>query len=241
MITALSHPEDIRREVDWDYNRSHYWFVKHFHGNNGYHEKGQEMASKREFYAKDYLRSELIEYRSPKTGNLWLSYNIATESKERPGWTKVTNHNVCYYETGAYMGLLTRSISVNEDGRDVLTIIHYTPHMFMRFATRMAEQGHSLDMTDRRKIAVNFCENYATSIFEVRTPHKNRKKKDRDIVVRLPASFIRGDMYRYDDHTALMTFRTFYTDATLTDFQREDLEELADYIDNKKYEQDNGI
>ena len=48
-------------------------------------------------------------------------------------------------------------------------------------------------------------------------------------------------MYRFDEHTALMTFRTFYTDATLTDFQREDLEELADYIDNKKYEQDNGI
>lgn len=220
MITHLMSPEQIAKEFWQDLDRATYWLNRKSGGEAGRVRNFQKMVYGL-WAGAEQKRSEILFYDSPKTGNHWMMWDEVKMG--RKGMEPAT-YRVCYQLTEQYMCVMCPTTLVMEEDAQMNGITIYTPHVFLRMHERLG-----VDMTDRLKVIRNFCENLVNSMMDHREPRKGEKHEQ--MVCRLPGSWLRGHFVRVGGGY-VTTYRTFYTDKTLTPYQRYELKSFRKMADN---------
>lgn len=223
MLSHYMKPEDIRREFWPDLQRATYWWQKQSGG-----ERGRARQVAKVIYGlycgANVKRTDMGHYDSPKTGNQWMMWDMARMGSDG---VEPNTFRACYYMTERYMGVMVpTSVTFDEDEKDMLGITIYTPHVFQRLHERLG-----VDMTDRLTVIRNFCENAVDSLIDKRPPRGDERHDQ--IVCRLPGSWLRGHIITIDGEYIII-YRTFYTDASLTPYQRRELQTFKMNADKVK-------
>ena len=223
MLNHMMKPKDILREFWTDLDRATYWMNRKSGGEMG---RGKNFA--RLMYGiycgAQEKRSEIFTYDSPKTGNHWMMWDRA--SMGRNGM-EPASYRVCYQMTEQYMCVMVPTTLAMESAEKPLSgVTIYTPHMFQRMHERAG-----IDMSDRLLTIRNFCEHLVESLMDHREPRGNEKHDQ--IVCRLPGSWLRGHFVMVGDEYVIK-YRTFYTDSTLTPYQRKELKSFRKMADRVK-------
>lgn len=167
-------------------------------------------------------RSEVVYYHSPQTGNDWMAWYRMISN----GYGQVPtmrDYEVCYQMTDQYMTIQLPTTIVYKD-IEVKGISMFTDHMFMRMHQRLG-----VDMSDRKTIIQNFVETTMCGCIDIRDPREG--EKDKQIINRLPASWLRGHIIEIGD-MYLARFNTFMTDKDLSAKQRRYLMSFAKFADS---------
>ena len=226
MITYQSPPDDIAREFWQDLQRATYWMNKKSGGINGRARSFNDMMF--HLYAgADEKRSEIFFYDSPKTGNKWMMWDAMKMGKNG---MEPASYRVCYQMTEKYMSIMcpTTMVMDEEEQKDGVTI--YTPHLFQRMHERLG-----VDMSDRLLVIRNFCENLVNGIMDHRKPRKGEHHEQ--MICRLPGSWIRGHYMPVGDGYVTI-YRTYYTDASLTQKQWYELRSFRKMADKVRDSED---
>lgn len=220
MITLKSTPAQIRKELDEDEKRANWWFIKSHHGEKGYHKWRTEQCRKLWESNKKELFSEPVEYHSTN-GNRWLAYEHT--SRDGHGGIFTFCYCVMYYETMGSVGAFTRMDSEDrKTGIPMPGCIHFTSHFFQRFAERMQLEYRSRAMMLR--------------FIQLAHHHLIKEKptrdgfKDKEIVMRYPASYAFGSMRDVDGYR-MVTVRTFLPVTMLTPTKKRELQEYGEFSD----------
>ena len=227
MISQYSRPSDIDREFWADYDKAKYWFNKKMSPAKQRY-KVYDEAWDVEMARKDYSFSEPVYYTSPKTGNRWITW-ITT--KKVDGVMHFFTRIGLYYMTEAYMTLMLPITTIDTDDEtgeekgEYHGVNIYTAHMFQRMHERLG-----VDMTDRIRAMRNFAEFVGTGWSDTRPPRNGERHTQ--IMLRLPASWLRGHTIRVGPHHVTI-YRTFYTDRSMNPQQRRDVRTFSRFADEK--------
>lgn len=232
MISQYSRPKDIDREFWDDYRRACYWLNK-------------KVSPKREKYKilddgwevfnfrRDYAMSDTYYYESPQTGNRWLMFITAKRGED--GEMHFRSRCVLYQMTARFMTIMIPMV-ITDDGNgdeeqrlEAPSVNIYTAHMFQRFHERLG-----VDMTDRVKVIRNFVEFVVQGWSDTRPPRKDKGEHDTQIMLRTPASWIRGHVVRVGARLVTI-YRTFYTDRSMSYQQKRDVRTFKRFADEKMY------
>ena len=121
--------------------------------------------------------------------------------------------------------MVASSMGYKESYREGVSV--FTDHLFMRMEERLG-----VDMSDRLLVIRNFVETAMGGCISLRPPREG--ETCRQIVARLPASWMRGQVTEFDDGRYLVQFNTYYTDKTLTSKQQKDLKTFKRFADQFK-------
>lgn len=213
MITAKSTPEEVLGELKEGYAKAKYWHVKYYGGEKKYQEKVNELCKNN----KDVSTGDVVEY-IDRNGNRWRVYECARYYKEIYGSRSNTIAFV-YHETfgscGAYV------VGFHKEAKngvivDVMDVINYTEHFFLRFCDRLKIQYKSSAMI-KKFLEVCPCVTIQ--------PREDFEGKFRKADFALPASLGRGVMKEYGNQN-VFEVRTFLTNAQLSNKQRRETENL---------------
>ena len=232
MISQYSNPRDIDREFWEDYHKAHYWLKRKTSGRDEYNkilESGWAVFIR----AKDYCFSDVYYYTSPNTGNRWMMWVVS--KRDEDGEMHLYSRAVLYYFTEAYMTIMIPITTVmeNREGEQrgkVDGVNIYTAHMFQRMAD---PDRLGVDMSDRVKVIRNFVESVATGWSDTRPPREGEKHTQ--IMLRLPASWIRGHTIMVDNRHVTI-YRTFWTDKSMSYKQLKDVRSFTKFADAKMNE-----
>ena len=223
MITRYSDPCDLIIEFTEDRKKAKWWQSKKLAQSprNGKTRKNFVAA----FTTPKDTHSDLVQYHSPSTGNDWLLWH-EFRSCGVGQFPEIRCYQACYQLTEKYMTVMVASsMGYGESHREGVTV--FTDHLFMRMEERLG-----VDMTDRLLVIRNFVETAMGGCISLRPPRDG--ETCRQIVARLPASWMRGQMLEFDDDRYLVQFNTYYTDKTLTAKQRKDLKTFKRFADQFK-------
>ncbi len=223
MITRYTKYADLADEFMKDRERALYWLRKMM-GKQDKESKTYKNFKDVCFGCSDGLRSDIIEYDSPLYGNKWLLW-YRFVSKGYGIMPELDRYLVCYQLTAASMNI-EFGISLTVDGSKLCGVALVTDHVFTRFADK---DRLGVNMTDRKLVIRNFVERVICgSIIDIRGPRPGEKNDQ--VICRLPASWLRGHIIYVGD-TFICRFNTFYTDKSLSPWQRRYLSGFAKFAD----------
>lgn len=226
MITEYSPPAQIVKEFGQDMEKAQYWFNK----NRSMSEVADCIDAAMRKREGELVSGQEVMYYSKQTQNHWMIWNTY-RSRGCGVMPAVSRNYVCYQLQEKYMSMMTTGFIINEDNEEMTLISIYTNHLFMRLASRLG-----LDMTDRLKTIRNFKEVASTCLVDFRKPRKGENWQQ--AVCRMPGSWLRGHVIHNDGKRCMIIFRTFYTDNSLTPFQRKYLSKFKSFADSVKSEHD---
>ena len=226
MITDLTKPVDVFLEYHEDLEKLMYWKEKH--------KKAMDKDIFQRLLSADArdgnVSSTPIRYHS-RNDNDWLLWFVGHHGKYG-GFPEVFNHRACYRLLHKYMTVCTDTSMVTNKGETAEGVIMFKDHLFMRMAERL---GITID--DRISFIQNFIDTVANCTFDVRKPRKGERHWQ--ALARLPGSWLLGHIVFYNEGKYFVaTFRTYYTDMTLSAKQRASLREFAAFADQVKDEDD---
>lgn len=220
MITLNSTPAQIRKELDDDEKRANYWFIKKHHGENGYNKWRTDQCRKLWESTEKELFSEPVEYKSPN-GNRWLAYEHT--SRDGHGGCYTFCYCVMYYETIGSVGAYVRMDSEDTETCEMMPgCIHFTSHFFQRFAERLGLEYRS------RAMMLRFLQLAHHHLIKDKPAREGYK--DREIVMRYPASYAFGTIRDVDGYK-MITVRTFLPVTMLTPNKKRELQEYGEFSD----------
>lgn len=241
MITINTRPRELVQEFREDQLKSMYWW----HKKMGVSSKMRETAVIYDDVSMSHKgfrkRTDPVFYESAN-GNKWMMWGTFF-SRGMELDPLYISYGCIYQLTDPYMHIMLPT-SLTNNGELVKGVTIYTSHLFMRMHERAG-----IDITDCLQFIRNFTEECVESVMDTRPPREGEHHKQ--IVCRLPGSWLRGHIIEVSD-SYLIYYRTFYTDRTLTPYQRRDLkrfskfanrfktkEEMKEYFTNNQEE--NGI
>ena len=225
MISQYSRPQDIDREFWLDKEKAMYWLKKHTSRKSVEWQLMEDGCDVMDGKC-DYKFSEPIFYTSPQTGNRWLLYIAARRDKQ--GIVRLYYRPILYFFTECYMTIMIAitMCEENDEGErrsEQNGVNVYTAHMFQRMHERLG-----VDMSDRIRAIRNFCEFVGTGWSDTRPPRKGEKHTQ--VMMRTPASWIKGHTIDIGDRFVTI-YRTFYTDASMTQQQRNYVKSFSKFAD----------
>lgn len=231
MISQYSNPKDIDREFWEDYLRACYWLNKKCSPKQERFkilDDGWEVFN----FRQDYAMSDTYYYDSPQTGNRWLMFITARRGDN--GDMKFCSRCVLYQMTEKFMTIMIPMVIVmtdseSEEREEVSSVNIYTAHMFQRMADK---DRLGVDMTDRIKVIRNFVEFVVTGWSDTRPPRKDKGEHDTQIMLRTPASWIRGHVIQVGNRLVTI-YRTFWTDRSMSYAQLKDVRSFKRFADAK--------
>lgn len=227
MISQYSKPEDIDREFWQDHAKAKYWLDKKMSPAQQ-RWKIYDDACDVENSKRDYWFSEPVFYDSPQTCNHWLLWMTI---RMTDGKLQASKRFALYHMTAKFMTMMlpvtTQRIDekTGEEIGEVGGINIYTAHMFQRMYERLG-----VDMSDRIRVMRNFAEFVGLGWSDTRPPREGEKHTQ--IMLRTPASWLRGHLIEVGDHYVTI-YRTFYTDRSMTPSQRRDVRTFSKMADEK--------
>ena len=185
-------------------------------------------------FRQEYSFSEPFYYTSPQTGNQWMMWITAKHDKQ--GDMHFYMRAVLFFYTEAYMTMMLGMKMAEEDGDgNVLNVANsvniYTSHMFQRMADK---DRLGVDMSDRVKVMRNFVEFITSGWSDTRPPREGERHTQ--VAFRMPASWLRGHTVKVGSRY-INTYRTFYTDRSMTYRQEKDVRSFKKFADAKMNKQ----
>lgn len=213
MITINSKPEEIIKELKEGYQKASYWHIKHYGGQKKYDQMRDNLLRTKE----DLKTGDIVEY-IDNNGNRWRIFECCRYYPEaKMSYTNVMAfvYHETYQSCGAYVPTFRKDVC---DGNEieVMDVVYYTEHFFLRFCDRLGIKFKSSAMIKK------FLEVAPGLTIQPRNEYMGKFQKA-DFA--LPASLGRGVIKPYGKGN-IFEVKTYLTNAQLSPKQRRETEQL---------------